>query len=184
MFGMPWFCGMVDANADLLVQVSQQVRAEAEEARSKAAKTRTKAEEAQASAQRAQAQARKMLALRRKRPPHVISGAVADELPGRDGLIPAPMTLTGAAPIPGEVGVVNGIGVATARRHVAEAEQHVAHMRRIVEQLAQGKNPALAETARHVLQTLEDSLRLAQDHVDREERNAGAARKVDPDQAR
>jgi hypothetical protein len=55
------------------------------------------------------------------------------------------------------------------RRHVNEAEQHVADLRRIVEELVRDKHAAQAELARRVLSTLEQSLMLAREHLAREE---------------
>ncbi len=68
-----------------------------------------------------------------------------------------------------------GIGVATARRHVAEAEQHIADQRNIIEHLERNRHSAQAAIARRVLSTLENSLRLAQEHLAREEQKVGAA---------
>jgi GAF domain-containing protein len=55
------------------------------------------------------------------------------------------------------------------QRHVMEAEQHVADLKRIVEELLRDKHTAQAALARRVLHTLEESLALARDHVTREE---------------
>ena len=57
----------------------------------------------------------------------------------------------------------------TAQRHVIEAEQHVADLKRILQELLRDKHTAQAEVARRVLQTLEESLALARDHLAREE---------------
>jgi len=57
------------------------------------------------------------------------------------------------------------------QRHVIEAEQHVANLRRIVEEMVRDKHPEQAEMARRVLRTLEESLALARDHLAREERS-------------
>ena len=55
------------------------------------------------------------------------------------------------------------------RRHVDEAEQHVADLKRIIEELVRDKHSAQAELARRVLGTLEQSLMLAREHLAREE---------------
>lgn len=55
------------------------------------------------------------------------------------------------------------------QRHVIEAEQHVADLRRILEELLRDRHATQAAMARRVLQTLEESLRLARDHLAREE---------------
>jgi hypothetical protein len=57
----------------------------------------------------------------------------------------------------------------TAQQHVLEAEQYVADLKRIVEELVRDKHPAQAELARRVLRTLEESLTLAREHLAREE---------------
>jgi hypothetical protein len=62
----------------------------------------------------------------------------------------------------------------TAQRHVIEAEQHVADLRRILEELLRDKHAAQAEVARRVLHTLEESLRLARDHLARERERPAA----------
>lgn len=64
---------------------------------------------------------------------------------------------------------MNEDSVSMARRHVTEAERHVADLKRILEELVQDKHPEQAELARRVLRTMEDSLRLAQDHLAREQ---------------
>lgn len=71
--------------------------------------------------------------------------------------------------------MVQGIGVSTARQHVVQAEHHVAHQRRIVEELVRRKHLRQADMAQRVLHTLEDSLKLAQEHLAREEEKAGVA---------
>ena len=58
------------------------------------------------------------------------------------------------------------------RRHVVEAEWHVAKLRRIVEKMVRDEHPRQAEMARRVLQTLEHSLALARDHLSRKEQSA------------
>lgn len=55
------------------------------------------------------------------------------------------------------------------QRHVIEAEQHVADLKRIVAEMARDKHHKQAEMARRVLRTLEQSLALARDHLVREE---------------
>ena len=57
----------------------------------------------------------------------------------------------------------------TAQRHVIEAEQHVADLKRILEELLRHRHTAQAEVARRVLHTLEVSLALARDHLAREQ---------------
>ncbi len=59
--------------------------------------------------------------------------------------------------------------LSTVRRHVIEAEQHVADLKRIIEEMVRDKHPKQAEMARRVLRTLEESLALARDHLAREQ---------------
>ena len=60
--------------------------------------------------------------------------------------------------------------LSTAQRHVIEAEQHIADLSRILEELVRDRHAEQAELARKVLQTLEESLRLARDHLAREKK--------------
>ena len=60
------------------------------------------------------------------------------------------------------------------RRHVAEAEQHVADQKRIIEKWVGGGHTVQADLARRVLVTLEESLTLARDHLSREQKRASA----------
>jgi hypothetical protein len=57
----------------------------------------------------------------------------------------------------------------TAQQHVLEAEQYVADLKRILEELVRDKHPAQADLARRVLRTLEESLTLAREHLAREQ---------------
>ena len=63
-------------------------------------------------------------------------------------------------------------GLSTAQRHVIEAEQHVADLKRILDEMIRDKHPVQAELARRVLHTMEESLALARDHLDREVKKA------------
>ena len=60
--------------------------------------------------------------------------------------------------------------LSTTQRHVIEAEQHVADLKRILQELLRDRHTAQADVARRVLQTLEESLTLARDHLAREEK--------------
>ena len=56
--------------------------------------------------------------------------------------------------------------LATARRHVAEAEHHVARQEMLLERLSRDERRATAATdAREVLDTLKHSLRLAREQL-------------------
>jgi hypothetical protein len=58
--------------------------------------------------------------------------------------------------------------LAMIRRHVLEAEGHVARQEALVTKLDRGGNVALAAHAREILATLKKSLELAQDHLSTE----------------
>ncbi len=62
--------------------------------------------------------------------------------------------------------------ISTVQRHVIEAERHVADLKRIVDEMVRDKHPKQAELARRLLHTLEESLALARDHLDRVEKSA------------
>jgi hypothetical protein len=53
-----------------------------------------------------------------------------------------------------------------AQRHVLEGEQRVARQRAIIEEMDRDEHPAVAAQARHVLETLEETLRLSRQHLD------------------
>ena len=55
--------------------------------------------------------------------------------------------------------------VVVARRHVIEFEHRVERQRELLERLQRGKNSPMIAEARKVLGTLEESLRLARDHL-------------------
>jgi len=56
--------------------------------------------------------------------------------------------------------------VVVARRHVVEFEHRVERQRELLERLERGKNsPMIVAEARKVLETLEQSLRLARAHL-------------------
>ncbi|MBV8096596.1 MAG: hypothetical protein JO110_25810 [Acetobacteraceae bacterium] len=64
--------------------------------------------------------------------------------------------------------------LARAQRHVWEAERHVAHLVRIIEELERSPvHGSAAATARKVLGTLQESLRLAREHLSMERRERG-----------
>lgn len=163
---------MADADKDSVLRRSQEARAKAEQARRKAAQVRARADDAKALAQQ-------VLALCRQ---HMTDVGLGDgTIPATDAM-PDPTTGDPAGVIPPfstARGAANQMSVATAQRHVIQAEQHVARVGRIIDRLSQDKHQALAETARLVLQTLEHSLRLAEEHLAREEQKAGTGRKVD-----
>ena len=72
-------------------------------------------------------------------------------------------------------GLEKGTGessLSMAQRHVIEAESHVADLRRILDELLRDRHAAHAELAGRVLHTLEESLRIARDHLAREEDKA------------
>lgn len=68
-----------------------------------------------------------------------------------------------------------------AQRHVIEAEQHVANLKRVLKELVRDKHLKQAETARRVLSTLEESLALARDHLAREKPGGTPGRNTRPD---
>ncbi|MBX6745165.1 MAG: hypothetical protein IRY87_24285 [Acetobacteraceae bacterium] len=55
--------------------------------------------------------------------------------------------------------------LAQAERHVREAEGHIAHQLRIIEELDRDDHPRAAAMAREVLRTLQRSLELAREHL-------------------
>ena len=65
--------------------------------------------------------------------------------------------------------------LARAERHVREAEEHVAHLVGIVEELDRDNHPEAADRARKVLATLRQSLKLSRDHLRREREGRGLA---------
>jgi hypothetical protein len=64
--------------------------------------------------------------------------------------------------------------VSTAQRHVIEAEQHVADLSRILKEMVRDRHAEQAGLARKLLQTLEESLRLAREHLAREKKKLTA----------
>jgi hypothetical protein len=68
--------------------------------------------------------------------------------------------------------------LSVAQRHVIEAEQRVADLKRILKELLRDRHAVQAEMAGRVLHTLEESLRLARDHLAREQEKTatGSAR--------
>jgi hypothetical protein len=62
----------------------------------------------------------------------------------------------------------------TAQRHVIEAEQHIADLHRILEELQRDRHTQQAELAGRVLRTLEESLRIARAHLAREREKIAA----------
>lgn len=64
--------------------------------------------------------------------------------------------------------MAEGIGAMTARRHVADAERRIARLQFILASLMRRNRLAQIEVAESLLAELETSLRLTQDHPNRE----------------
>jgi len=60
-----------------------------------------------------------------------------------------------------------------AEQHVAQAEGRVARQKQLIEKLVRDKHPATADQARAVLAVLEESLRLAHEHLRLEVKHYG-----------
>jgi hypothetical protein len=63
--------------------------------------------------------------------------------------------------------------LAIAQQHVIEAEEHVARQRELLTELERDSHAKAAKLARAVLETLEKSLELAREHLEREQDEAG-----------
>ena len=66
--------------------------------------------------------------------------------------------------------------VAIAKRHVAQGEGRVARQKELIEKLVRDNHPAAADHARAVLAVLEESLRLAHQHLALEIKHYGDPR--------
>jgi hypothetical protein len=57
-----------------------------------------------------------------------------------------------------------------AQRHVLEGEERVARQRAMIEAMERHRHPVVAAKARDILATMEESLRLAKQHLEAERR--------------